>query len=240
MERCEYCGAPLCSKDCNYCGHLHNVVKVKTNFVNEEKHITSTTIEDYFKGISCMGYYLKNTLSLKKLNNIKKFFPISEKEDILASIDTTLFGTHKYGLVFGRKGIYINNNTWGGEKFQVTISYDEFSTMKITFDKHNIIIGDHFVVSLAGCMMNPKAVQKFLLGLKDILTIVPVLEYWLAKNKQASGPFTLEAIQEKIAAQEIDPLTDYIWKEGLENWILVSKYEAFKKELPSKLPPLPF
>ena len=54
-------------------------------------------------------YHVAGEIPEKKLVNAAKHFPIPSMEGVAALIDSTAFGSCKYGLAIGQSGIYWRN-----------------------------------------------------------------------------------------------------------------------------------
>jgi hypothetical protein len=59
--------------------------------------------------------------------------------------------------------------------------------------------------------------------------------YYVGKNGQQTGPFTLEQVQAKYASGEISP-TDLMWKEGTADWKAASEFSELAAPAPSSFP----
>lgn len=59
-------------------------------------------------------------------------------------------------------------------------------------------------------------------GSKNTPPPLPKTSYYLAKNGQQLGPFTLVQLKQFVATQEF-VITDLVWKEGMENWTEASQ-----------------
>jgi hypothetical protein len=59
--------------------------------------------------------------------------------------------------------------------------------------------------------------------------------YYVGKNGQQTGPFTLEQVQAKYASGEILP-TDLMWKEGTADWKAASAFSELAAAAPSSAP----
>lgn len=59
--------------------------------------------------------------------------------------------------------------------------------------------------------------------------------YYVGKNGQQTGPFTLEQVQAKYASGEISP-TDLMWKEGTADWKAASAFSELAAPAPAPSP----
>ena len=62
--------------------------------------------------------------------------------------------------------------------------------------------------------------------------------FFVAINGQQAGPFDIAALQQKIAAQQIQRDT-LVWKEGMSNWAKASEVDGIKHLFAVMPPPLP-
>ena len=65
------------------------------------------------------------------------------------------------------------------------------------------------------------------------------MNWYYAKNGAQEGPVTTEALRAKIDSGEVAP-TDLAWREGLADWLPVSKIPEFsRQDLPPAVPGVP-
>ena len=123
----------------------------------------------FLQTYSSDSYHLQGRIPNRKLNNIYKHFPIDQFEDILATVDGTVFGSHKNGLVFGGRGIYANNDLTGGN-FSGFMSYADFAQVQLRTESNSIFFGDRgFQFCFAGSMMKGKKLMPLLTNLQQLL-----------------------------------------------------------------------
>ncbi len=66
--------------------------------------------------------------------------------------------------------------------------------------------------------------------------IVAMSEYWLAKDGQQLGPYSIEEVQQRLA-QGLAEATDLVWTEGMPTWEPLAKVVPVRRGPPP--PPIP-
>ena len=97
------------------------------------------------------GFYLKGSISQKKLKNALNKCDVPSDETILALIDLTVFGSAKNCLVFGEKGIYFHNDATGKTPGAFSVDYLEFRDG--SFDKggfQELYMGSDIYLNISG------------------------------------------------------------------------------------------
>lgn len=69
-------------------------------------------------------FYVGSQIPDKKMSNAMAYYPIPRNEEILALIDSTVFGSAKQGMAIGESGIYWNND-WTTESPKKSLSWEE-------------------------------------------------------------------------------------------------------------------
>jgi len=90
------------------------------------------------------NYYVGKNIPADKLENAVKSFAIPPEENVLALIDTTLFGSAKEGVAFGLRGIYWKNKMVA----PLQLSYPEIRTGE--FSRGRLINSGAIYIGLNG------------------------------------------------------------------------------------------
>ena len=131
--------------------------------------VNTQEILNLLQTYSSDSYHIQDNIPNRKLNNIYKSFPIDRGEIILATVDGTVFGSHKNGLVFGEQGIYANNDFTGGS-FSGFMTYSDFSQVQLRSEGASIFFGDRgFQFCFAGSMMKDDKLMPLLTDLQKLL-----------------------------------------------------------------------
>jgi len=141
---------------------LHQSQKASYRALDEQE------LQSFLQGYTSNSYFVEESLPQKKKTNILRHFPIPTEERILATVDATVFGSHKNGLVFGVSTLYANND-WTAESFSGSMSYEEFSQAKIEVRAHSIFFGDQFRVCMSGSQMKTEYLCELLAELQNLM-----------------------------------------------------------------------
>jgi hypothetical protein len=114
-------------------------------------------------------YWTLGSIPRKKLKNVRRY-PVDPTDEILAIIDTTVFGSAKCGMAFGLRGLYWNND-WTTETDRTFLSWDELqkSSENISVIKNNnVFLAPYCSFDLSGCVVKPedliRLIQQCLVG----------------------------------------------------------------------------
>jgi hypothetical protein len=66
--------------------------------------------------------------------------------------------------------------------------------------------------------------------------IVAMSDYWLARDGQQFGPYSIEELQQRVA-QGLADATDLVWTEGMPAWDILSKVVPIRRGPPPPPPP---
>lgn len=191
-------------------------------------------------------------ISEKRIRNIMHSFPIPQGEEIFATVNATVFGSNKNGLVFGKSAIYANNDFTGGG-FSGAMSYAEFLEVEIRFDNaftsQDVFLGESFRVCLGGSQMSANQLADMMVELQNFLRTntssqqsnneTGVEEFWTAKNGDKFGPYALGTVKDMIKSGKLNPDADYIWKNGMAEWKVIATLPEFMMETTPPPPPPP-
>jgi DNA uptake protein ComE-like DNA-binding protein len=97
----------------------------------------------------CTDYYVAELIPKEKRANALLKYPPPDGGNIIALIDTTVFGSAKTGMAISESGISWHNWTMKTEKS--SLRWSELATISIReFDRYNISLGEGNVFCLAG------------------------------------------------------------------------------------------
>ncbi|MBM4763816.1 helix-hairpin-helix domain-containing protein [Bacillus sp. B15-48] len=198
------------------------------------------------------SWYVGGAIPKKKLNRVMTEFPIPVGEEIIAVLDCTVFGSCKYGLALGTKGVY-SNNDWTTTRRQGAISWDEFAHANILpHQKYEVDISANVIVNISGSRMNQeqlvdllKNIQHYIISWFKNTPPVPTpqqsdVEWLLAIEGKQYGPYSVEMIKEMISSGQVKQEVTYGWKLGMDQWLFLSDIDEFKQQsAPPTPPPLP-
>ena len=188
------------------------------------------------------GLFIGEDISGRKSDNVYDEFPISRDEEIIAVIDATLFGSCKYGLAIGTKGLYVNND-WTGTVRRGFLSWDDLKDAHISMKNQNEVeVTPNFTVMLPGTAIEGLDFIAFLADFQDYMVTKGTKkldkQWWIAIQGTKYGPHTTSKIVEMIHNHEVNPDT-LVWKQGMDQWAALSKVSEFQETLVVVPPPLP-
>lgn|GEM_PF-3957778 len=201
------------------------------------------------------AYYVGNKISTKQLKIVRSKFSIPHEEKIIAMVDSTVLKSSKTGLAFGLSAMY-SNKVFLGEALhpRKAITYEEFKNSNIRFTNKSdggykgILIGEDFMIDLAGSHMKRELLIEILEDLQSFLQSKTVKEsnqqiiidissnkeaYWIANNGKQLGPYNGEKIQDLVRRGELNIHYDYIWKQGMPQWELISDFKELNLQVSS-------
>ena len=153
---CPYCENMLtdASPFCPFCGgDLREQIEVSCEL--SLKDIVAIVCKKY----KCGDLYISPNIPRKKLNNLhENTYPPSDIE-IFALIDSTVFGSSKYGMLITSSGLYLNNDTQSDTPGRFFIEWkallstcDSIYPLKIGIGEVALTPSINF--EFAGCEMN--------------------------------------------------------------------------------------
>lgn len=209
------------------------------------------------------GYYVGDTIPEDKLDNARMNFPIPPKEEVIALIDGTVFGTCKVGLAICLSGIRWKND-WTQETRKNYLTWDEFSKVKVsTNGLYKVQLGNGNFFNISGASIKKSVIVNLLNEIQELILssyfkedevaiefnseersslTSPQLEKWLiAMDGEQYGPYDILKIKELVSNGQLKKEKSYVWKKGMNNWKFMSEVSEFKKifedETPPPLPP---
>lgn len=188
------------------------------------------------------GLFVGKDISERKLENVYEEFPISRDEEIIAVIDATVFGSCKYGLAIGTKGLYVNND-WTGTVRRGFLSWDDLKDAHISMvNQDEVEVVPNFTVVLSGSSVEMINFIAFLVDFQDYMvkkgTKKLETQWWVAIQGRKYGPYTTSKIVEKIHNHEL-VIDTFVWKRGMDQWGTLGTVSEFQETLAVVPPPLP-
>ncbi|MGY0835674.1 hypothetical protein [Azospirillum argentinense] len=110
--------------------------------------------------------YVLENIPAKKLKNAIRSFPIDHRDDVVALIDTTLFGSCEDGMAFTMRGIYWRND-WATDSQEHFLSWDELVGVKkgIVKKSSTVELGRGNACSFAGASTGADKARNLLIQL---------------------------------------------------------------------------
>lgn len=119
------------------------------------------------------GYFVGNRIPEQRILNARSLYPIPDEVQILAFIDTTVWGSGKTGMAITDRGLYWRNARLSSSA-KSFISWEKFSEELIwSPSKHEIELGDGNIFAATGTFkadhvtMLLEEIQSYLLGYED-------------------------------------------------------------------------
>ena len=115
----------------------------------EEPHtilIAKDSLISICKNYDDYGYYILDSISLKKRKNANRYYPSPGEGEIIALIDATVFGSAEYGLMIGEYGVSWNNPSYVNTKINY-LYWEDLKLVKISKSGNNILIGEGTFIS---------------------------------------------------------------------------------------------
>lgn len=225
----------------------------------EQKDIVSDVCEsmeaDYF--------YVGENIPNKKLKRLLKGLEVPNHEQIYALIDCTILGSAKYGAIFTNTGIYVKND-WTTDVREGYLEWESVIDADITytdqFTKKEVWI-NNLHINMSGCSLSPTYLQEILGHIQDKLgplhqhtntstshelpptppsppPVSSTQEQWMVTMQGGRyGPYETNTIGQMLMNGQLQAERDYIWKQGMQDWIPINDSETFQRYI---VPPLPF
>ena len=113
-------------------------------------------------GFVSSDYWVLDNIPEKKLQNVRRY-PVDPTDEILAVIDTTVFGSAKCGMAFGLKGLYWKND-WETKTNRNFVAWGELckSSKKIRGLKDNMSLLPGGVFNLSGSSVRAHDLTKLI------------------------------------------------------------------------------
>jgi len=116
------------------------------------------------------GLYKKPDIPDKKIKNARDKCQVPANETVFALLDLTTMGSAKNALLFGEKGLYVNNDWTATISGNAFMPYSRLTQLPVESGKFKEInIGPDFVINFAGCMMKKDNILTMLHNLQKLL-----------------------------------------------------------------------
>lgn len=212
-------------------------------------------------------FYVGTNIPKRKLQNALSEFSVTKNESVFALVDTTVFGSAKQGALFTNKGIHVKNS-WTGDMSEGFISWNDFQYAEFEntnrFTKKEVWM-DNVQIEMSGASLTPQILQETLSFIqqriqnyynqinerpsenrqaarqqsKPATPPPPVQESWMvAIDGQQYGPYNDQTIIDMIQTNQVIGEKDFLWKQGMENWVPIKDCVPFNIYLAPTPPPL--
>jgi len=201
-------------------------------------------------------FYVGENIPTKKLNRAVKEMDIPNDEQLIALIDCTILGSAKYGAVFTSTGIYVKND-WTSDVREGYLDWESIVDADLMytdkFGKQEIWI-NNLHIQMSGSSLSPKHVNDVIAYIQEKLGAIyqhqnistlqpppsadlPTHEQWMVtKQGERYGPYDTNTVGQMLMNGQLQAERDYIWKQGMTEWIHIHESETFQKYI---VPPLP-
>lgn len=206
---------------------------------------------------------LSGSIPAEKEANARKHFPIPAEEDIVALLDSTVFGSNKTGIAFAVGGIYWRSQTPTSNGF---LSWPQFARTHMSSKGGIVKLGDGTEISLAGASLPgpdaaalmeavhawaQKATEPESAAAEEAPTaepeptlaavpLPPVTRRWmLAVAGVQSGPFDEGEIAAMLRARQVEPDACHAWTDGMPGWLAFRDVPDLAMLIPTVAAPPP-
>lgn len=167
-------------------------------------------------------YYCGGEIPANKLINARKSLRIPSREQVLALINCTVFGSAKDAIAIASSGIYAKNTDSLGPQYfswkdlsEVTIvsSQQRLSAMDVTFSNGRTL----------NCNGQAMGVNDGIVPLlNDILNALKAadesLDWFVVVDGAQQGPYSKKALKQMVSDGVIVPTAASAWKDGMATW----------------------
>lgn len=172
-------------------------------------------------------YYVAEAIPSSKLINARLSFPVPQNKQIVALLDTTVFGSGKLGLAISETGLRWRNglNTWAKGPKQVFLPWNKFASAPAfryrgTFNV-SMQIGMGTELALSGTDMGKKELADLLSEIQSFLNTSSRTstrgKWMLAMDGKQFGPYDFSTLRHMFSEGQIDLDECLVWKEGMHN-----------------------
>jgi hypothetical protein len=122
----------------------------------QESNSLRTSLLNVLNEFESNDFWTLGNIPEKKLNNVRRY-PVDPTDEILAIIDTTVFGSAKCGMAFGLRGLYWNND-WTSDNEKNFLTWEEIkeSSKNISVIKNdNVFLAPQCSFGLSSCAVKP-------------------------------------------------------------------------------------
>lgn len=168
-------------------------------------------------------YYCGGEIPANKLINARKSLRIPSREQVLALINCTVFGSAKDAIAIASSGIYAKNNDSLGPQYlswkdlsEVTIvgSQQRLTAMDVTFSNGRTL----------NCIGQTMGVNDGIVPLlNDILNALKAadesLDWFVVVEGAQQGPYSKKAVKQMVSDGVIVPTSASVWRDGMASWM---------------------
>lgn len=202
------------------------------------------------KKYSGSGIYIGD-IPMKKRSNAAKNFPISSSDQIIALIDSTVFGSCKTGLAICADGLYWRNDNshrstdsfldWG---YIANLSFESHGIKQIRFSDGNVfdnsggsmktqeLVNLLNELTLTYQVAQPNVTSTNSNEHSDDTTI-----WFYAVDGNQEGPYPISVIMNHIVEKGLNRERILVWRKGLSNWEQLTNNTHFSNWIEENMPP---
>lgn len=204
------------------------------------------SICDKYSATNVSRLYMLDNIPQKKLKNAIQHFPLVGIKRTFMLYDCTVLGNCKTGIAVCDNGVFYKNDWTINPRYKY-FTWDEISKLKVYVKKNFIFFGDKnkvFLPNDGNITSNiledifKKIQQSLYYENNQTINIAKSIEYksklskttvWMiAVDGKQYGPMDEEEIEKKLVDKFFIPEFTLVWKQGMDNWDIISNVREFK------------